>query len=69
MKTDLMSAFEPMDRNSMEKLVSEVKETLATEVDLMKKSSLKAVDIWKIEKSKKYASRRFARKNNHIPFI
>ena len=64
-----MSVLEPMDKNSMEQLVSEIKETLATEVDLSQKQPLKVVDIWKIEKSKKYASQRFAQKNNFIPFI
>ena len=70
MKGNLMSSLVPMDNESMQQLVAEVKETIAKNVDLSKeKTSIKVVDLWKIERSKKSASRAFAQKRNHIPFI
>ncbi|MBS1948120.1 MAG: hypothetical protein JST47_10170 [Bacteroidetes bacterium] len=66
-----MSALKQMDDSSLQQLVAEVKETVATHVDLKKpeKSSIKMVDLWKIERNKKSATRSFAQKRNYIPFI
>ena len=69
MKGNVVSSFVPVDNESMKQLVTEVKETIAADVDLTAKASLKLVDLWKIEKNKKSASRTFAQKRNHIRFI
>ena len=69
MKGSIMSSFVPVDNESMKELVTEVKETVAVDAVLTKNVSLKVVDIWKIERSKKSASETFAQKRNRIPFI
>jgi len=71
MKGNLMSALVQLDDASLQHLVAEVKETIATDVVLAKpeKTSLKVVDLWNIERNKKSATRTFAQKRNHIPFI
>jgi hypothetical protein len=71
MKGNLMSTLMQMDNESMQHLVAEVKETIATKEDLAKpeETSIKVVDLWKIERNKKSATRSFARRRNHIPFI
>ncbi len=71
MKGNLMSALVQLDDASLQHLVAEVKETIATDVILAKpeKTSLKVVDLWNIERNKKSATKIFAQKRNHIPFI
>ncbi|HVM86713.1 MAG TPA: hypothetical protein VMT76_00900 [Puia sp.] len=71
MKGNFMSSLKQMDNESLQQLVAEVKETIATDVDLDKtgKSSIKVVDLWKIERNKKSATKSFAQKRNYIPFI
>ena len=69
MKADVRSVFERMDKQTIEQLVMEVKETLALELDFSKKQPLKVVDIWTMEKNRKSASERFSNKRNFIPFI
>ena len=71
MKGNLMSALVELDHETMQHLVAEVKETIATDVELAKSeaSNIKVVDLWKMNKSRKSATRRFAQKRHHIPFI
>jgi hypothetical protein len=69
MKTNQVSSYVPVDNESMKTLVTEVKETIATDVDMTGKASLKLVDLWNIERNKKSASRTFAYRRNHIRFI
>jgi hypothetical protein len=69
MKTNQVSSYVPVDNESMKTLVTEVKETIATDVDMTGKASLKLVDFWNIERNKKSASRTFAHRRNHIRFI
>jgi hypothetical protein len=69
MKVSLASLFAPVDNETMKELVAEVKETIAVDADLTKKASLKLVDLWKIERSKKSASETFAQRRNYIRFI
>jgi hypothetical protein len=69
MKGNLMSKLVEMDNHEMQQFVAEVKETIAQDVDLTKKSSIKLVDLWRIEKGRKSASKRFADRSNHIPFV
>jgi hypothetical protein len=69
MKGNLMSKLVEMDNNEMQQLVAEVKETIAQDVDLTKKSSFNLVDLWRIEKRRKSASKRFADRSNSIPFV
>ena len=71
MKGNFMPSLIQMDNEALHHLVAEVKETIATDVDLAKpeKSSIKVVDLWKIGKRKKSAIKTFSRKRNHIPFI
>jgi hypothetical protein len=60
-----------MGNETLQHLVAEVKETIATDVDLAKteKASIKVVDLWKIQRNRKSAIKTFSRKRNHIPFI
>jgi len=71
MKGNLMSALIELDHETMQHLVAEVKETIATDLVLVKTkpSSIKVVDLWKMNKKRKSAIRTFAHKRNHIPFI
>ncbi len=71
MKGNLMSSLVQMDNQSLQQLVAEVKETVATDVDLAKseKSTIKVVDLWNIQRNRKSATRKFAQKRNYIPFI
>lgn len=67
MKTNQSAAYVPVDNESIKTLVTEVKETIATDVN--EKESIKAIDIWNIERNKKSATVTFARRRNYIPFI
>lgn len=67
MKTNQSAAYVPVDSEAMKTLVTEVKETIATDVN--EKESIKAIDIWNIERNKKSATVTFARRRNYIPFI
>ncbi|HXB44252.1 MAG TPA: hypothetical protein VNV85_09365 [Puia sp.] len=71
MKGNFMPSLMQMDNETLQHLVAEVKETIATELELAKpaRPSIKVVDLWKIERNKKSATRTFAQKRNHIPFI
>lgn len=69
MKTNQSTAYVPVDNESMKTLVTEVKETIATDVDVNKQESIKAIDIWNLERNKKSATVTFARRRNYIPFI
>ena len=71
MKGNFMPSLVRMDNETLQHLVAEVKETIATDVDLPKteKASIKVVDVWKIEKKRKSATKTFAQKRNYIPFI
>ncbi len=71
MKGNFMPSLVQMDNETLQHLVSEVKETIAADVDLAKpeKAAIKVVDLWKIGKNKKSALKTFSGKRNHIPFI
>ena len=71
MKGNLMSSLVQLDNETMQQLVAEVKETIAKEMDFVKgeKASFKAIDFWKMERSRKSATNTFSRKRNEIPFI
>jgi hypothetical protein len=69
MKTTQVASYVPVDNESMKVLVTEVKETIATNVDMTGKASLKVVDLWNIARNKKSASRTFAQRRNTIRFI
>lgn len=71
MKGNFIPSLVQMDNETLQHLVAEVKETIATGVHLARpeKTSIKVVDLWKIEKNKKSAIKTFSRKRNHIPFI
>ncbi len=71
MKSNYLSSLVEMDSKSMQQLVAEVKETIATDAAFSKKenASFKSVDLWKMERSKKSATKTFSRKRNEIPFI
>jgi hypothetical protein len=71
MKGNFMPSLMQMDTETLQHLVAEVKETIATEVELAEpvRPSIKVVDLWKIERNKKSATKTFAQKRNHIPFI
>jgi hypothetical protein len=71
MKGNLMSALVPMDHEAVQQLVTEVKETIATvaENDSQRPSTIKVVDLWKLDSSRKSARQAFSRKRNDIRFI
>jgi hypothetical protein len=71
MKGNFMPSLVQMDNSSLQHLVAEVKETIATDVNLAKpaRTSIKVVDLWNIERNKKSATKTFAQKKNRIPFI
>ena len=69
MKTNQLTAYVPVDNESIKTLVTEVKETIAKDVDITEKESIKAIDIWNMERNKKSATVTFARRRNYIPFI
>ncbi|MDB5280618.1 MAG: hypothetical protein JWR61_5573 [Ferruginibacter sp.] len=69
MTTNQVTSYVPVDNKSMKALVTEVKETIATNVDMTGKTSLKVVDLWNIARNKKSASRTFAYRRNTIRFI
>lgn len=71
MKTEQVLSYVPVDATAMKTLVTEVKETLASDVDITtaEKSSITTVALWNISKSKKSASRAFAQRRNDIRFI
>ena len=71
MKGNYFLSLVEMDSEARQQLVTEVKETLATDAGLAnnEKASFKTVDLWKMERNKKSATRTFSRKRNEIPFI
>ena len=58
MKSDLVRSRVQMDNAILEKLVTEVKETVATDVALPKatKSSFGALHLWAIRRNSRYAA-------------
>jgi hypothetical protein len=68
MKNDVMPSIVQMERKVLEKLVTEVKETLATHTQLSAKNgnSFGLVDLWNIQKNMKSANRPFKRRRNQI---
>ena len=68
MKNDVMPSIVQMERKVLEKLVTEVKETLATGIQLTRKNrnSFGIVDLWNIQKNMKSANRPFKRRRNRI---
>jgi hypothetical protein len=57
MKSDVMQSVVRMEQEVLDRLVAEVKETIATDVcvDRSAKRSFGAVDLWNIERKRKYA--------------
>jgi hypothetical protein len=71
MKSNYLSSLVKMDSAAIQQLVTEVKETIAPVAGFANsdKASFKSIDLWKIERSKKSASKTFSRRRNEIPFI
>lgn len=71
MKGNYLISLVEMDSAAKQQLVTEVKETLATNAGFAnnEKASFKTVDLWKMERNKKSAIKTFSRKRNEIPFI
>jgi hypothetical protein len=61
MKSDVMPSIIQMEYGVLENLLTEVKETLATDVELPKpaKPSFGIADLWKIRRNAKSASNMF----------
>ena len=68
MKNDVMPSIVQMERKALEKLCTEVKETLATDIGLSRKNcnSFGLVDLWNIQRNMKSANRPFKRRRNRI---
>ena len=68
MNTNVMPSVVQMEREALNKLVTEVKETLATDIQInkTKKSSFGIVDLWQVHRNMKSANRPFKRKRNTI---
>jgi len=64
MKGNFMPSLVQMDNETLQHLVAEVKETIATDINLAKpdKAAIKVVDLWKIGKNRKSAIHAFSRK-------
>ena len=58
MKTDVMPSFVQMDKEELKKLVTEVKETVATVIHLPeeRKNSFGSADMWNILRKAKSAN-------------
>ncbi len=63
MKSDVMPSIVRMEREVLENLVKEVKETVATDIQLPKvsKPSFGIADLWNIRRNAKTAQGRFRR--------
>jgi hypothetical protein len=61
MKTDVMPSIVKIEAEVLKNLVKEVKETVATGVNMPAASERKfsAVDMWNIQRNAKYAVRQF----------
>ncbi len=61
MKNDVMPSIVQMEYGVLKNLLTEVKETLATDVKLPEpvKPTFGIIDLWKIRQDAKLASRRF----------
>lgn len=59
MKNDVMPSIVQMEPEVLKRLVSEVKETVATDIHVpkAKKNALRVVDLWNIQRNVKSASR------------
>lgn len=55
MKLDVKPSFVKMEKETLDKLVTEVKETIAV-VDLNRKRSFGLIDLWNIRRNGKSAS-------------
>jgi hypothetical protein len=68
MNANVMPSVVRMEREALNKLVTEVKETLATDIQFnkMRKNSFGIVDLWHIHRNMKSANRPFNRKRNKI---
>ncbi|GGA83856.1 hypothetical protein [Puia dinghuensis] len=58
MKSDLVHSIVQMEANILKQLVTEVKETVATEVELprARKSSFGVTNLWAIRRKSRYAA-------------
>lgn len=61
MKTDVMPSIVKMEAEVLKNLVKEVKETVATDITMVKapERKFRAVDMWNIQRNAKYAVNRF----------
>ncbi|MEO5684365.1 MAG: hypothetical protein ABIQ88_17120 [Chitinophagaceae bacterium] len=67
MNSDVMSSRVQMEPTLLQQLVAEVKETVATGVNMpetVKSTSFKAIDLWNIQRRGRYANSGTKRKNN-----
>jgi hypothetical protein len=58
MKSDLVHSIVQLEANILKQLVTEVKETVATDVELSKerKSSFGALNLWAMRRNSRYAA-------------
>jgi len=57
MKQDVMPSIVKMDAETLKRLTTEVKETLATGIEMPSKKRFTAVNLWKIHQAKKQPAR------------
>ena len=57
MKHDVMPSIVKMDSETLKRLTTEVKETLATGIEMPSKKRFTAVNLWKIHQAKKQPAR------------
>ena len=53
MKTQITNSLKQLNENDLDTLTEQVQETLATNVNLNNKGSLKAIDFWYIQRIQK----------------
>ena len=56
MKTQIINSLKQLNENDLDTLTEQVQETLATNVNLNNKGSLKAIDFWYIQRIQKSRS-------------
>jgi hypothetical protein len=68
MKSDLTSSGVRMEKNVLQALTAEVKETIATGIKPGKadRSTFSAVDLWKIQKNRRPADSRLRKRTVNI---
>ena len=69
MKATTTQSRVQMDIATKNNLVAEVKETIAFDLIKNEKTAIKSVDLYKMDKTRKLATRTFSGKRNVIPFM